>query len=308
MRPRKKMTGTRASEKDANHPQLVVERFSVNAANNDGPQRGSEILLLELCTNSLLPRPASPRLRQEVPPGYGVQEQCLPFTAATGLGMLIPSPISFGFCAPSEVPLGARAFRSPVEVRLPPGEQDSRVYWVQDDPARGFAGNAFILQASSSPDARGLLTPGISFFDRNDQVELCKLHLPYVLRTAPGRDLLFMPLLNRSGCRFEVLSGLVEADWYTHPVNLVLRRPAIGSGGIAAGEPIAQVVVTRREDRPTRLRQPPASSEEVRLLRQELAQWDVDHAKNRSAYKAMARSRPLPTADNPRKGSPPNTT
>jgi hypothetical protein len=250
----------------------------------------SEILILELCPNSLLPRAASPRLRQEVPPGYGVQEQCLPFTAATGLGLLIPAPISFGYCAPKDVPLRTRAFGSPVEARLPPGEQDSRTYWVQDDPARGFAGNAFILHDGANAGAPGLLTPGISFFDRTDQIEFCKLHLPYILRTAPGCDLLFTPLLNRSGSGgFEVLSGLVEADWYPDPVNLVLRRPLAGAASIAAGEPIAQVIVTRREDRPTRLRQPPATSEEMRLLRQQRAQWQIEHAKNRSAYKAAGR-------------------
>jgi hypothetical protein len=252
---------------------------------------GSEISILELCANSLLPHPASPRLRQEVPPGYGVQEQCLPFTVATGLGLFIPSPISFGFCAPRDVPSGARAFKSPIEVQLPPVKQDMRFYWVQDDPARGFAGNAFILHDGSGSDAPGLLAPGISFFERNDQIEFCKLHLPYILRTAPGCDLLFMPLLNRLGGGFEVLSGLVETDWYANPVNLVLRRPAIGAASIRAGEPLAQAIVTRREDRPTRLRQLRPSSEDARLLRQEIAQWYVDHAKHRSAYKARARTR-----------------
>jgi hypothetical protein len=260
-------------------------------ARDNGSQDGSEISILELCPNSLLPQPASPRLRQKVPPGYGVQEQCLPFTAATGLGLLIPSPISFGFCAPGDVPLGARGFRSPVEARLPAGEQDLRVYWVKDDPTRGFAGNAFILHAGVGTDARGMLTPGISFFDRDDQIEFCKLHLPYVLRTAPGRDLLFMPLLNRPGNGFEVLSGLVEADWYAHPVNLVLRRPAVGAVGISAGQPIAQAIVMRRGDRPTRLRQLLPPSDDARLLHQEVAQWYDDHAKHRSAYKAKARSR-----------------
>jgi hypothetical protein len=216
----------------------------------------------------------------------------LPFTAATGLGLLIPSPISFGFCAPSDVPLGARGFRSPVEMRLPTREQDSRVFWVQDDLTRGFVGNAFMLRAAHyGPSTDGVLTPGVSFFDRIDQVEFCKLHLPYILRTAPGRDLLFMPLLNRSGSEFEVLSGLVEADWYAHPVNLVLRRPAIGPAGVAAGQPIAQAIVVRREDRAMHLRRLLPSSEEAGQLGQELAQWYVDHAKHRSAYKASARSR-----------------
>lgn len=267
------------------------------AAGDNGSHDGSAISILELCPNSLLPRPASPRIRQKVPAGYGVQEQCLPFTAATALGLLILSPISFGFCALGDVPLGARSFRSPIETRLPADEQDLRVYWVRDDPTRGFAGNAFILHAGFGTESRGMLTPGISFFDRDDQIEFCKLHLPYVLRTAPGCDLLFTPLLNRAGNGFEVLSGLVEADWYAHPVNLVLRRPAVGAVGVAAGEPIAQAIVTRQEDRSTRLRQLIPSSEDARLLHQEVTQWYADHAKHRSAYKAKARAARLPDGE-----------
>jgi hypothetical protein len=209
---------------------------------------------------------------------------------ATGLDLVILSPISFGFCMPSCVPLGARAFQSPIEARLSPAEQDLRLYWVRDDPLRGFGGNAFVLRGDFGSDYSGLLVPGISFFDRNDQIEFCKLHLPYVLRTAPGCVLLFMPLLNRAGGSFEVLSGLVETEWYAQPVNLVLRRPASGAAAVAAGQPIAQAVVTRREDRPTQLRQLHPSSEEARLLSEEFAQWYVDHAKHRSAYKTKARS------------------
>src|SRR4051794_35775113 len=100
------------------------------------PREGVTIRVLELSTHSRLPEPASPRLRDKVPAGYGVQEQCLPFVAATGLGVPIPSPISFGLCAPGEVPVGARAFRSPVEAMLPTEQHDPRVFWVRDDVAR----------------------------------------------------------------------------------------------------------------------------------------------------------------------------
>ena len=55
-----------------------------------------------------MPRAASARTRVSVPAGYGVQEQCLPFTAANALGVLIPSPIRFGLCLPEELPAGCR--------------------------------------------------------------------------------------------------------------------------------------------------------------------------------------------------------
>ena len=52
---------------------------------------------------SFLPQPASAQTRVAIPAGYGVQEQCLPFTAASALGFVIPSPIGFGLCAPAGV-------------------------------------------------------------------------------------------------------------------------------------------------------------------------------------------------------------
>jgi len=69
--------------------------------------------IIPLVPNLALPRAASARTRASVPPGYGVQEQCLPFTAASALGVVIPSPIRFGFCVIEELPAGCRAFRSP---------------------------------------------------------------------------------------------------------------------------------------------------------------------------------------------------
>src|SRR5690242_19350185 len=81
-----------------------------------------------------LPHDASARTRASVPPGYGVQEQCLPFTAANALGVVIPSPIRFGLCRPEELPAGARSFRSPFNVPGPDGRhEDARVFYVFDD-------------------------------------------------------------------------------------------------------------------------------------------------------------------------------
>src|SRR5215213_6750789 len=77
------------------------------------------VTIIPLVPNLTLPTPASPRTRSQIPEGYGVQEQCLPFTAASGLGVLIPSPVRFGLCNQEEVPEGARTFRSPLQSSEP---------------------------------------------------------------------------------------------------------------------------------------------------------------------------------------------
>ena len=59
-----------------------------------------EIELHALVPDPVLPVSAPASTRTHVPRGYGVQEQCLPFTAAASAGLLIKSPISFGFCPP----------------------------------------------------------------------------------------------------------------------------------------------------------------------------------------------------------------
>ena len=73
-----------------------------------------EVTLIPLVPGVNLPGVASARTRREIPSGRGVQEECLPFTAASALGLLIPSPIEFGLCAPEDLPSGCRAFRSPL--------------------------------------------------------------------------------------------------------------------------------------------------------------------------------------------------
>src|ERR1044071_3964395 len=128
-----------------------------------------DVSIVPLAPNLELPRKASPRTRAAVPPGYGVQEQCLPFTAASALGFLIPSPIRFGYCPPNEVPEGCRAFRSPLPAA---GAQAEWVFYVQDNPRCGFAGNAYAF--ADLPVGSPVLEPGISFFDRDDQQDLFK--------------------------------------------------------------------------------------------------------------------------------------
>jgi hypothetical protein len=249
--------------------------------------------IVPLVTNVRLPRVASPGTRAAVPSGYGIREQCLPFTAASGLGVVIPSPIRFGLCRPDELPPGCRAFRSPLEQSGPNGRfADARLFYVFDDLDCAFSGNAYRLTGDPRPDScptRGR-EPGLSFFDRKDQQNLFKLHLPYIWRTSANVDSLFLPPLNRSAHGFGVACGLVETDWYASPVNLVLGKP-LGSVHVAAGDPIAQVILVPRCLRRSTLEVATADSQLYVDAHTDFAEWDRRLAENRSAYKMLAHSR-----------------
>ncbi len=239
-----------------------------------------------------MPRAASARTRVSVPAGYGVQEQCLPFTAASALGVLIPSPIRFGLCLPEELPAGCRPFRSPMIVPGPDGRSgDARVFYVFDDPGCRFTGNTYEL-AEGSPAgsaAVGVREPGVSFFDRPDQRYMIKLHLPYIWRTPAEVDTLFLPPVNRPS-RVGIASGLVETDWYASPVNLVLGMPA-GSVHVPAGEIVAQAIFVPRALRRPGLDIADGNAPITDSARRGLAEWGRQLAANRSAYKVLARSR-----------------
>lgn len=205
-------------------------------------ERMFEVDIFALASNVRLPQRASARTRDEVPPGYGTQEQCLPFAAAAALGLLIPSPITFGLCLPEQMPSGARPFRSPMDYARPDGTYDEqRFYYVKDDPGCSFVGNAYAVDRLSTP----WYEPGISFFDRQDQVDLFKVHLPYIWRTPPDIHTPFLSPINRHCSELTLYYGMVETEWYANPVNLMFRKPP-GMVHIAAGDPIAQAVFVPR--------------------------------------------------------------
>jgi hypothetical protein len=253
-----------------------------------------EVQIFPLVSRLSLPVAATPSTRSHVPPGYGVQEHCLPFTAATALGFLIKSPISFGVCAPEYVPSDAHAFRSPVaRPRQPSGGLDDSVFYVKDNPACGFVKNAFTLDALDDPKNgwSAPRQPGISFFDREDQQDLFKLHLPYIWRTPTEVDALFLPVVNRSSSGLNMLSGLVETDWYASQVNLVFDKSHVGDPvHVAAGDFVAQIIFVPRSHRRPSLKVLAPHARIARDLRTELAEWYQQHGADRSAYKTLARS------------------
>jgi len=251
------------------------------------------VTIVPLVPTTFLPQPASAQTRTTIPPGYGVQEQCLPFTAASALGFVIPSPIEFGLCVPSELPPGCRAFRSPLDRVAADGHfADPRVFYVVDNPHSRFVGNAYEFDGIPVDGRRPVAVPepGLSFFDRPDQQDLFKLHLPYIWRTPDAVDTLFMPLLNRPGNGLGVQSGLVETDWYASPVNLILRKPA-GSIHVRPGDPMAHAILVARGLRRPAVDIAPAHARLSRDARKGLADWDQQHARDRNAYKRLARSR-----------------
>ena len=252
-----------------------------------------ELTLIPLVPSVNLPGVASARTRSEIPSGRGVQEECLPFTAANALGLLIPSPIEFGLCMPEDVPPGCRAFRSPLNRAGSDGQYaDPKVFFVFDRPDCRFIGNAYEFEDIPGTGSQPVVLrePGISFFDREDQHDVFKLHLPYIWRTPESIDTLFLPLLNRPGNRPEALSGLVETDWYASPVNLVLRKTS-GAFHVRAGEPVAQTAFIPRDLRRPSVKVAASHARIAREARRGLAEWDRQHAASENAYKILARSR-----------------
>ncbi len=246
-----------------------------------------------LVPDALLPVTATARTRADVPAGYGVQEQCLPFTAAAAAGLLIRAPFSFGWCRPDAVPAGARAF--------PPPRRDARldaqaVFYVVDRPESSFAGNAFRLAPIAYRDPQGdthtytAVQPGLSFFDRDDQADMFKLHLPFVVRTPAEVDSLFVPPVNRTA-PLELVVGLVESDWYATPVSLVARVPRSGALHVGAGDVVAQMLFLARASRRAEPVVPGTTSVERQRLDGDLLRWYAGHGADRGAYKTLARSR-----------------
>ena len=252
-----------------------------------------DLSLLPLVPHVPLPARAPASTRAEVPRGYGVQEQCLPFTAACALGLLVPAPFDFGLCALADAPADARAF-SPPDVARPAG--DDRVFYVIDHAPSRFAGNAFDADPLPFVDESGQLLemrprqPGISFMDRPDQAEFFKLHLPWVLRTPEGVDSHFGTPINRAA-PLDLLTALVETDWYAHPVNLVVRRPAQGALHVRRGDVIAQVFFVDRDARRSHLQVLDHGAPQAQAMREELRQWFLAHHADRSTYRKQARSR-----------------
>ena len=165
---------------------------------------------------------------------------------------------------------------------------EARVFYVFDRPECKFFGNAYQLENIPVDGSPALIEPGVSFFDRPDQQHLFKLHLPYIWRTEQAVDTLFLPLLNRPSKGLEVQCGLVETNWYPSSVNLILGKSS-GSIHVLVGDPVAHAILLPRQFRGVALEVAAPHSRLNRETRKGLAQWDKQHAQDRSVYKILAR-------------------
>ena len=256
-----------------------------------------QVDVLPLVNGVRLPHPAPARTRSTVPAGYGVQEQCLPFVAATSLGWLVPSPFAFGLCPPGEVPDKARAFRSPLDIpSLTDGARDPREFYVVDDPECAFAGNAFTFDANgqSHGSAHRAQAGGGAwnqlFSTAPTRATCTNCTCPTSCARRPEIDALYTPPINRPAAGLHLVSGLVQTDWYANPVNLVLRKPPDGSSlHVQAGDPLAQVVFLPRGSQSPAPSVLPGHARLARDLRRALGEWYRRHDRDRSAYKRLAR-------------------
>ncbi len=176
------------------------------------PVDSATVTLVPLVPNARLPRVASARTRATVPSGYGVREQCLPFTAASALGVLIPSPIRFGLCRPEELPPGCRSFWSPLEQPEPQGRSTYSTIRTATSPATRTNSQAThdLIPAHRGAASRALAS-SIARISRTSSSFTCRI----------------------SG-------GLVETEWYASPVNLVLGKPPGSAAGCAERLSLAQ--------------------------------------------------------------------
>jgi hypothetical protein len=176
--------------------------------------------------------------------------------------------------------------------------EDDRWCYVLDDDDLAFRGNQFRLSRVVRSRIGSAPVPGLSFFDRPDQQQQLKVHLPYSWRTPAGLAVLILPPINRPrDDGLLVLAGLVETAWYASPINLVVQLPRPPTAvHVRAGEQLAHAVLVSvhaaapRVEIVTELEQADGQLDAITT-------WRVSHARDRSAYKRLARTHAEPRAD-----------
>jgi Family of unknown function (DUF6065) len=76
-----------------------------------------------------------------------------------------------------------------------------------------------------------------------------KFHNYWTIRTAPGWSSLIVPAMNRPSAIVDVLSGVVETDAYTAPINFPFVATGVdGVHTLPQGTPLVQVIPFRRDE------------------------------------------------------------
>jgi hypothetical protein len=91
-----------------------------------------------------------------------------------------------------------------------------------------------------------------------------KWNNPWAIRTPPGSSSLFLPPMHNPNGVFTVLSGIVDTDSYSAPVNFPFVLNDVGwEGLIPAGTPMVQVFPFRRDEWKMGLNTDPAEINKV---------------------------------------------
>ena len=180
----------------------------------------TEVQIFPLVSNLALPKPAPVTTRSPIPQAMVCREQCLPFTAATALGFPLSPRLPLACACRLLLPDG-HAFRSPLDRPHQELLKTSVLRAIIDAAAMSTMPirHQSCWPSKGNESLRG--EPGISFFDRMDQ--LVSNQTVYLWRM-PEMDTLFLPAINRPMPPLTVLSGLVETDWHVNPVNLVICK------------------------------------------------------------------------------------
>jgi hypothetical protein len=101
-------------------------------------------------------------------------------------------------------------------------------------------GNDFILRHDELQITKTLAPPGFN-------PTPFKFSNQWLTKTPPGYSALFVHPLNRTELPFYTLSGIVDTDAYTLPVQFPFFIKSDFEGIIPAGTPIAQIIPIKRE-------------------------------------------------------------
>tara|TARA_R100001509_G_scaffold49268_1_gene26810 strand:+ start:1414 stop:2169 length:756 start_codon:yes stop_codon:yes gene_type:complete len=90
------------------------------------------------------------------------------------------------------------------------------------------------------------------FHEKNKNLPYYKIVNPFVIKTPPGYSCLFVPPLNNSDDRFNIIPGIVDTDSYVNEINF----PIVINGDkysnlktvIKRGTPYVQVIPFKRDD------------------------------------------------------------
>jgi hypothetical protein len=139
-------------------------------------------------------------------------KRCLPFLDALGVGWILP-------------------LAATVRLEISDGGRTVNAGWEFD---REMVSNHGAFQVAGNPwEPRPPM----------------KFHNHWTIRTPPGWSCLFLPALNRPNEVVQILSGVVDTDTYTAPVNLPFVATAPdGVHTVPKGTPLVQLVPFRRAD------------------------------------------------------------